>query len=108
VTTYTQVRDVLRLLWLQKRDHIAAYRAEAGKGAKADRVALSHMAMDVSHVQQLEALGSAGRLATAVLEAHERDPDALAAVIGRPLEASSSPEPASSAQPAPIAEQRAG
>jgi hypothetical protein len=106
VTTYAQVRDVLRLLWLQKRDHIAAYRAEAEKGAKADRVALSHMAMDVIHVQQLEALAFAGRLAAAVIEAHERDPDALAAVIGRPLEASSSPEPPSAAPIPPIAEQR--
>jgi hypothetical protein len=82
VTTYASIVDEARLIWSEKRDWIAAYHTSAARG---DRLALGHMAMDGINKHRLGTLAEIGKVLAAVAEAHQRDPAALAAVIGDPL-----------------------
>lgn len=81
--TYASLVTEARLMWIEKRDHRSAYAKAATKG---DRLAIGLMGMDGLAEARQARLADIGRVLAAVSAAHERDPDALAAVIGSPLE----------------------
>lgn len=73
--------DEIRLLYIERRDWIDAYTKAAAKG---DRLAMAHMAMTENHRHRLAIHADAGRILAAVRDAHQRDPDALSAVLRLP------------------------
>jgi hypothetical protein len=75
---YCRLVDEARLIYAEKRDHIAGIRVNAAKG---DRLAKGHEPMLGHYERRLATIAEIGTALASLAEAHDRDADALASVV---------------------------